>query len=129
MAASATRPSRLRAARQEGAQHVALACGAPQRRGLAARPGSSAQNGGNGDGEEEDSATYIGEIKVACGNSKGAARHEISSRDTSKAAAPGVPANRPHAPGVPGHDAQELCAEESSRGRGMFGAIFRHGVT
>eukprot|EP00873_Tetraselmis_striata_P007490 jgi/Tetstr1/427754/TSEL_017874.t1 len=54
--------------------------------------------------------TDNGELEVACG-SKGAAQHEISSPDTSKAAAPGVPAKRPPRPTplkAPGSDAEEM---------------------
>eukprot|EP00873_Tetraselmis_striata_P024196 jgi/Tetstr1/444460/TSEL_032343.t2 len=78
--------------------------------GEASQPGSSAQDGGNGGGEEDDSATDSGELEVACG-SKGAAQHEISSPNTSKAAAPSVPAKRPPRPSplkVPGSGTQEL---------------------
>eukprot|EP00873_Tetraselmis_striata_P046207 jgi/Tetstr1/466471/TSEL_000980.t1 len=54
--------------------------------------------------------TDNGELEVAC-SSKGAAEHEISSPDTSKAAAPGVPAKRPPRPTplkAPGSDAEEV---------------------
>eukprot|EP00873_Tetraselmis_striata_P024630 jgi/Tetstr1/444894/TSEL_032732.t1 len=50
--------------------------------GEASHPGNSAHDGGDGDGEEDDSATDNGELEVACG-SKGAAQHEIGSPETS----------------------------------------------
>eukprot|EP00873_Tetraselmis_striata_P024516 jgi/Tetstr1/444780/TSEL_032628.t1 len=81
-----------------------------QPNGEASQPGSSAQDGGNGDGEEDDSVTYGGEFEVARG-SKGAAWHEISSPDTSKAAEPGMPPERrPRSTPlkIPGSDAHKL---------------------